>query len=192
MWVWFSGWLTVRLLLCTGRRSETTEWRLITARSTTAWLKNNSCSVNVSTAETSFRLKMCEFDLQNVQCAHSVYKDLHHTSLQSRVLTDTVINQQKRQGSMNPAQLLLPGWSENISANKLADNGGNMNSSEPPGSEVTVYVSGFVDKWTGRTIGGSLRVKMPLLVPHDRSDRVNWLKQSMLVSDVWDYILERI
>lgn len=41
----------------------------------------------------------------------------------------------------------------------------------------TVYVSGFVDKWAGRTTGGPLGVKMPHLVPHDRPRPVNRLLQ---------------
>ncbi len=88
---------------------------------------------------------MCEFDLQNAQCAHTVRMDVfvqcasYGTHVYIHVyMTDTVINPHKRQGRMIPAPLLLPGWSENISVNKLADTGESdlmVCCTEPPGPE---------------------------------------------------------
>lgn len=57
-------------------------------------------------------------------------------------MTDTIIDPRKRQGSMIPALLLLPGWSDNISVNKLADMGETdlmVCVAEPPGSEHSHY-----------------------------------------------------
>lgn len=53
-------------------------------------------------------------------------------------VTDAVMNPCKTQGSAMPALLLLPGWSDNISVNKLGDMGESdliVCCTEPPGSE---------------------------------------------------------
>lgn len=183
-------------------RWETTEWRLIAARSVTAWLKENSCCVNVSIAGMSFQLNMCVSLIWKTYSVHTLYVKLKFSDLLHIVNKFTITlrcnqsTQKTRQHESCPAAAPRLVWKH--VCQQIHWYGGIWSHVSPSGSGGTVYVSGFVDKWTGRTTGGSLRVKVPLLVPHDTPDLVNWLKQLqcdaevLLVSEVWNNILGKL
>lgn len=75
-------------------------------------------------------------------------------------MSDTDVNPHTRKVARVPAVPPLPGWSDNISVNRSPDRENLISlcaalSPQGPGKAITstVYLSGFVGKWGGRTTG---------------------------------------